>query len=281
MELSKLYKMSREENTRRQSELAACILRMAETLYDDSRCYDESLKLQEIYRDGFKHEYSMFFPLLAQITDIDSEAKISQLSENMQKIKRFVDNTPSLSNIQEQVRKLADHINLEVSRLLYNAADRQRLSELDVKVEDVQTSLRRATRRLDKATKKASSMQTEIIAVLSIFSAIIIAFFGGLNFMTTAFSNLNTTRLDKLVLVIAIVGIVVFNTIFLLLYIVGKITDRNIYARCYSDDCTCGVGGRPKCTFINRIRKRLPYLFYFNLFMGVIVILSVIHCIFF
>ena len=45
------------------------------------------------------------------------------------------------------------------------------------------------------------------------------------------------------------------------MYLVGKLTERNIYADCATEKCTC----EKKCNFIKRICKRLPYVYYFNL----------------
>ena len=78
----------------------------------------------------------------------------------------------------------------------------------------------------------------------------------------------------KHISVLLIGGLIVFNTIFLMLYIVGKITNRNIYARCKTKDCSCGENGEPTCWGINRIRKRLPYVFWLNLTFLLLIIIN-------
>ncbi len=61
-------------------------------------------------------------------------------------------------------------------------------------------------------------------------------------------------------------GLVLFNTIFLLMYLVGKIIGRSIYAECKNDHCIdCGEGEKPKCGAVKRLLKRLPYIFWFNI----------------
>ena len=86
---------------------------------------------------------------------------------------------------------------------------------------------------------------------------------GGMTFLSGAISSISETRVYKFVIACCICGFIIFNTIFLLLYIVSKIIEKPIYARCESPDCTCD-NGKPKCCALNRLRKRLPYVFYFN-----------------
>ena len=159
---------------------------------------------------------------------------------------------------------MCDHISLEIGRLNYYSINDNKIKDMERKTAEVNESLRIATKELDKASKTASTMQTELIAVLSIFAAIVITFSGGVSFLGSAITSINTANYYEAVVMIAIIcGIVIFNTIFLMMYLVSKITERNIYARCLTYDCTaCDT---KKCSGITRIRKRLPYVFYFNL----------------
>lgn len=75
----------------------------------------------------------------------------------------------------------------------------------------------------------------------------------------------------EMVILVAIIGaLALFDTIFLLMYLVSKIINRNIYARCLTKDCSCDA---KKCNGITRLRKRLPYVFYFNVvsLVGIII----------
>ena len=144
------------------------------------------------------------------------------------------------------------------------------------KTAEVNTALTEAASELNKASKTASTMQTELIAVLSIFAAIVITFSGGLSYLGSAMTSINQAEHYEAVMMVAIIcGMVIFNTIFLMMYLVSKITERNIYARCVTYDCSaCDLG---KCGGIRRIRKRLPYVFYFNIFgvLGIVIDLIV------
>ena len=86
----------------------------------------------------------------------------------------------------------------------------------------------------------------------------------------------NAKHYEVVVLVAIICGMVIFNTIFLLMYLVGKITNRNIYAKCTTEDCSC----EKKCRGIEKIIKRLPYVYWFNLvaILGIIIYVIVWYC---
>ena len=114
--------------------------------------------------------------------------------------------------------------------------------------------------------KKAASLQTEIITVLSIFSAIVIATVGSFSYISSALAGMQNTHIFKSSIIVLISGTLIFNTIALLMYMIAKITGRNIYAICETADCTCtNKRGKIKCCGITRIRKRLPYIYWFNL----------------
>ena len=108
-------------------------------------------------------------------------------------------------------------------------------------------------------------MQGELIAVLSIFAAIVMTFSGGLNILNGVLAASNNLRFSERILFLLICGFILINFIFAMMYFVAKITDRSIYARCETDSCTCKNNKSPKCRGITRIRKRLPYVFWLNL----------------
>lgn len=136
----------------------------------------------------------------------------------------------------------------------------------------LQEDLKQATKELNDARQSVSSVQTELIAVLSIFAAIVLTFSGSLSLLGSIFSEISKAPVFKSILFLLLVGLVVSNIIFLLLYIVGKITNRNIYARCKTPDCSCDT----QCCGINRIRKRLPYIFWLNITLASLIAIDFI-----
>lgn len=262
------------ERTRRQAELEKCIYTMAEKLLDkDTGIRKVAITLQELYSNNFRHYYSGFFTVILDISKEDNKYSLDYLSENIEALRCYIedDYIQGINEFQELngcIDKLCDHINLEIGRLNYYSINDNKIKDMEKKTSEVTAALSSASDKLERASQKASTIQTELIAVLSIFAAIVITFSGGLSFLGSAMTSVNDAKHYEATIMVALIcGIVIFNTIFLMMYLVAKITERNIYARCLTSDCTdCS---REKCSSISRIRKRLPYVFYFNI-LGII-----------
>lgn len=284
--------LSNSDIQRKQKLLEECIMEIAEYPFPDPIVEPElsamASKFIDVYSDGFRHNYSKFFSTIQKIYEA---GKIDYLSENIsilsQEIAKDLENGRNVfNNIHQNLVKLCDHLSLELSRFIFYTDHDKKLYTLEAKIKQTNEALdsaqedlvkfKKATGALEEATKKASSMQTEIVAVLSIFSAIVIAFFGGISFLGNALSGMSNTSIYKTVFIVLVCGIVLSNTIFLLLYLVGKIIDRNIYARCESDYCTCGPNSTPKCSPAKRLQKRLPYIFYLNILILSLMFLDVV-----
>lgn len=259
--------MLAKEKEKRQNQLIEYIYTMSDNLFaDDTETESMAIKLQALYADNFRHNYSDFFPVILEISKDDNSHNKDYLSNNLEALRCFVENDyvskeKRFSNIYHRLEKLCDHINLEIGRLNYYSKNENMIGDLASKTENYKMDLKRATVQLNTASKKASSMQTEVIAVLSIFAGIVFTFSGGLTFLGSVMTSIEGAQHYEMVVLAAIIcGMVIFNTIFLLMYLVGKITDRNIYARCKTEDCSC----EKSCVGIKKVKNRLPYVFWLN-----------------
>ncbi len=241
-----------------------------------------ALKLKALYSDGFRHNYSDFFPVLLEISKDDNKHDRDCLSENLEALRAFVEadyvsGGKTYTNLYMHLEKLCDHINLEIGRLTYYSKNESIIEDIASKTDNLNTNLKNATASLKNASKQAASMQTEVIAILSIFAGIVFTFSGGLTFFGSVMTSIENAKHYEMVVLAAIIcGMVIFNTIFLLMYLVGKITDRNIYAKCKTKDCSC----ESPCTGLRKIKNRLPYVFWFNIMciIGIFVNCVVWYC---
>lgn len=263
--------MLAEERNRRQKNLEEYIRNISKSLLDESGTREIALKLLDIYQGDFRHNYSGFFPIILEISKSDNEYNLDCLSENIENIRAYIENDfvsgeKEFKDLYDQLNKLCDHLNLEIGRWSYYSQNEQKISDIESKTVRLTSTMQSAERELRRSSKQAASIQTELIAVLSIFAAIVTTFSGGFTFLGSVMSSIENAKHYEVVVLTAIIcGMVIFNTIFLMMYLVSKITDRNIYARCLTSDCSCDKK-ECKCTGIRRIRKRLPYVFYFNIF---------------
>ncbi len=258
-----------QESRRRQEELKRHLCDMATSLKEENEMRDIALKLKGLYSDGFRHTYSEFFAMIVEMARDDNEYDLDYLSNNLVYLRMlveqdYVDGEKEFRGLYVPLTKLSDHINLEIARYSNSSVHEQRVMDLEKRNSTLQVSLNEATEKLNEAQEAMASVQTELISVLSIFAAIVLAFSGSMSILGNALTGLQNAPFFKSIFFVLLCGFVIANVIFLMMYLVGKITGRNIYARCKTKYCTCGKNGRPKCWGITRVRKRLPYVFWLN-----------------
>lgn len=271
--------MLAKETNRRQDELEKLIHDLSKKMFDESKIREFFLQMLDLYKGDFRHSYSGFFPLILEISKSEQQENLDYLSNNLESIRGYIEKDlitgqKEFEDIYNQLNKLCDHLNLEIGRWSYYSQNEQKIEDLNSITTSLKDDMSDATKELEHASKQAASIQTELIAVLSIFAAIVVTFSGGFTFLGSVMSSVNEAEYYEAVAVIAIIcGMVIFNTIFLLMYLVGKITERNIYAKCNTEDCPCDN----KCSNLKRIKNRLPYVYYFNLIcvIGIVICLAI------
>lgn len=241
---------------------------------------------------------------------------LQELSQN--KLDKLEQGEEDIADVSNAIFKICDHINLEIGRyqqymsagkdiertvenvnslkdIVYAAvndlnkandklnATNKKSTELSGELDDAKDKMDKANKKLKHAKDKLSSVQTELISVLSIFAAIVLTFSGSISFISSALSSIDKAPFYKTVFFVLLCGFVVFNTIFLMMYLVGKITGRSIYATCKHDDCAActKADGKLKCSSIKRLRKRLPYIFWLNVVFLLLMIADIVLWIYF
>ncbi len=245
--------MKISEKIRITENLKKLLIELSDYLIDDSN--NEALteitsRLSDIYKDGYRHLYSDLCDVVDEISVDESEHDIDCLIYNLFVIIDFASNNEEFS-CAVHIEKLYDHICLEAKRAMARSADsamisaqREQINNLSEQIQhltSIQTETEKNTKKsaehtsiLEKQIKRASSKlkrtQTDIIAVLSIFSAIVLTFSGGLSYISSALSAINEAPFFKSVFFMLVCGFVVFNTIVVLMYITGRMIDINIFA---------------------------------------------------
>lgn len=117
--------------------------------------------------------------------------------------------------------------------------------------------------KLNDITDKVEKIQNDFISMLSIFAAVIIAFIGGLSMIGSSLQYMGTVSKYRLVFVLIIIGLTMFNVIYMLLYIISKISNKDISINFNSNNVCkeCNRENRSGCLI-----RRHPILFYYNIF---------------
>lgn len=296
---------------------------MKQHIYDDKdfrHRYSDFFKwVADVYADDVKiKDPSQLGENIAKLSAaVKSEYKSipSRPADQQSEIKR------KLGNIE----KFCDHLNLSLAEHEYNRATLSKLSsstdaisllqskteemqsraneiqsksneiqskteELQSKTKKIQNTLKNATKLLNENDKKVKSLQLEFITILSIFAAIVIATAGGFSYITAAVASLDSEiPLHRTICVIAIAGFFLFNSIFILLYIISKIADKPIYTCCKkydfqekgkSIDTKNCQSCKNSCYFFIKLHRRLPYVFWFNVGTAIILLIVLIRWLF-
>ena len=124
--------MLAEEQRRRQSALEKEIFQLSVVLLQDEDTRHTTLRLLEIYKGDFRHSYSDFFPIILEISKDDNDYNLEFLSENMESIRQYIEKdhiqgSDEFKDIQAQIYKLCDHLNLEIGRWNYYSQYKQNI----------------------------------------------------------------------------------------------------------------------------------------------------------
>lgn len=222
-------------------------------LYYDEKWNQKSAKYYgdqfvQYYREGQCNLYSPTYQIIADLDEDGSEI----LDYRLGKVQDYI--MEHHSNYAVHFIKLRDYIVLEASRA-------QTQSSLD---KHVQETLQQSVSEVEKLEKLAEEYETsrkdsatQTITILSIFTGIAMAFFGGFSLLGSAFNNLDK-GIWKVAVIAALVGFVLFNTIFAFLYMAGKISGKS-FAMCKCDNCQECLD-ESKCKWFLRGFKRFPYI---------------------
>lgn len=137
----------------------------------------------------------------------------------------------SFEDILLNLEKLYDHIALEEERIKTNGIIiRNSNNEIENNVINTFNSIVNSFQ--NKVDEISNSLNANIITVVGLFSAIIFVFFGGITSLSELINGIweIKTKGDLIIplIVILVVGFIIFNIVFLLLYSISKIVDKNI-----------------------------------------------------
>lgn len=190
----------------------------------------------------FRHFYSDIFSVLTQIQQNPDRGDINILGQNLDVIRKgYQPRNKSLDgtriiDISDSIRKLYDHVNLDIARISYSdAADRKisgesSLENLQAEIRSVQSELKdnyNATKKnMAEVEEKLENSQKEYIAILGIFAAVVLAFTGGIAFSTSVLNNIAKVSVYRTIAVSLVIGLVLLNIVFGLFYYINSLVNK-------------------------------------------------------
>lgn len=266
----------------------------------ESDTYDENVAVQDInemksiYENNYRHKYSSISTIIQQILD-DNLEKGDTLSENFGCIENIINNNSVIieAREKEKILKLIDHINLEIGR--YSLISRKiegcnrdsssvtsnDIKTLEERVENIEKNGEKnngivldAKEKINEFMPKLEKNNMSVITTLTIFSAIIMAFTGSITFASGIYSEISSVSAYRITFVTTLFGAVVINLIFMLLYIIGKLVDKNIGLKCKHSkngyDCSECTKTYTLSSAHCMLSKQYPFIFYVDIVLALI-----------
>lgn len=208
----------------------------ANLLEADSECDVIFARLEELYcsSDGaehFRHFYSDIFEVLSLVKRDTELGTIDVLGQNMRLLYGQYQPSSQSTNISKELKKLYDHVSLDIARMSYADAGDYRISgkktvqELQSRVEELTAEVNKAHEMQEQMKKELNSQQREYVAILGIFAAVVITFIGGLAFSTSVLNNIDKASTEKLMMIALTIGLVLVHVIFGLFHYVDRLVN--------------------------------------------------------
>lgn len=200
---------------------------------DKSEIY---LELERIYAkddefEDFRHFYSDIFAVLSLIDKDPSLGNMEILSQNMDIVRQGYkpmnnDDDGNTVNIEKQINKLYDHINLEIARMNYFKETEMRTKTELQRVSDTLSQIEDSVSSMEDTVDMADEMQKQYITILGIFASIVLAFTSGIAFSTSVLENIANASIYRIVLVAVVLAFALTNIIYILTRFIMEIVNK-------------------------------------------------------
>ena len=246
-----------------------------ELFKDQNKLQDVYLKLQDMYRGNtseneFRHYYSDIFAVLSSLR---MEGKcLDILNQNLYYVYEYSKKKEADSTFCDKMKKLVDHTSLEIARMSYidEIESRRNLTEEDIiqTIDYYNEEVEKTIKKLEDAQSRINHSYSDFIAILGIFAGIVLVFFGGTSVLGSIINNIQKMETAKAIMMCTITGLTVFNTIFMFIYYISKLLNRDISATSEF------VYWKP---IIVRFKCRYPLVFWVNVVSVILILICGIY----
>ena len=217
-----------------------------------------SEKLSELI-ESMTHYIEPYYEISQQLEGFQSDVRDNVCAVLERVMSRISDDH---SNLSKGMTKLYDHIKLEALRLARMEKVAFLSAKADEALKQAQQLNKESNKNVTDLLDRVNGFHGQSIAILGIFSGIVLGFSTEIKLLTETFSNINNMNVKNMLLYLLIVGFIAFNTLFMLMYAVSKIANQSIAASCKGRECeSCPENHRAW----GRLRRKYPYVLYFNI----------------
>lgn len=228
--------LPKEEIDLRDANLAEIISILSsdqEILSDDNVVLQIIDKLKQVYtvdqtgKSAYRHEYSRIFGKMKELKDSNPNC-LEILGQNIGLVYEKIQKDPDINEeFFKCCLKLYDHINLEIARMNYvdnitreiqNSTSKlnQNIKEIKDTSDSITNEIEDTKQEAKKLRSKLDKAQQETITILGIFSAVVLAFMGGMSFSSSVLESMYLSNVYKVSFICLLIGLVLVNLIYVL-----------------------------------------------------------------
>ena len=194
-------------------------------------------EMSNMYLEDNSEEIERYASRMSSVYSDEYRQLYSELTTNLVSLYRYVGSSKKWAEVDPELfghlLKLSDHVNLEMQRMVDRSDYEDRFGEYEMRFNELYDELSElykssfeSERKLKKAVRKIKNLQLEVVSILAIFAAIVVAFSGGMSILGSALTGMGQVELQDLAFVVILCGIVLFNTVAFLMHVVFWIIRR-------------------------------------------------------
>lgn len=226
----------------------------------------------KIYSDGdFRHSYYEISSFMEKL-GLDER---DSLEGNLECIFEYADEIKTKKEIMKKFAKLLDHISLERLRLSRMEKIKYIEDKVIKEMTDTKSMIESKQIEMREIQQQVTHVHSETITILGIFAGLVIGFATSFQLLAKSFENLNDVKFYKEISYLAVIGIILFDCIFFLLFAVARISKRSLALNCKYQDCNNCHAEKPCKRNLRKIHKKYPYVFWYNLSLIIVIIICI------
>ena len=244
---------------------------------------DDSLKkkfytsFSEVYSSSdFRHSY---YEISSFLDSLEPDERDS-FEGNITILLAYSNDVDAQSNTTQRLAKLLDHVSLERLRIARMEKIKHIGKKISQEMENTKADISEKRKEMEDIDQKINSIHSETISILGIFAGLVIGFATSFQLLSKSLENLNDVYISKLLIIVAIIGIILFNCLFFLMFSVARISGRSLAMKCKRENCDRCPYEKPCKSTFGQFFKKYPYVFWFNSAMIGIIISAIVFKLF-
>lgn len=236
---------------------------------------------EKLYSDhDYRHSY---YEISKFIEQQDPEVRTA-LSTNLEIILKNAYEKNKSKHLIKGLLKLTDHVSLETLRLarmdtVKYISDKitNDVSKAKEDVSKTKDDVEEQVKQITDTKEKLNSVQTELVTILGVFAGIVVGFSTSFQLLAQSFAHLDDVHFHKMIAYLCVIGVIMFDSIFLLLFAVARVSKRSLALRCKKEECSKCKNDYPCKNTFRQVQKKYPYVIWFNIIMLIVFTICCIY----